>query len=72
MTESPWTKNYAPGVPATVDIPDHSLVDLLDASVERFGGHVALDFYGGTTTYAELGSRSPRQPGAPRPGRAGR
>ncbi len=57
MTESPWTKNYAPGVPATVDIPDHSLVDLLDASVERFGGHVALDFYGGTTTYAELGEQ---------------
>ncbi len=57
MTESPWLKNYAPGVPATVDIPDHSLVDLLDASVTRFGDHVALDFYGSTMTYAAVGEQ---------------
>ncbi|MGB7817287.1 MAG: long-chain-fatty-acid--CoA ligase [Ornithinibacter sp.] len=57
MTESPWHKNYAPGVPATVDIPDHSLVDLLDASVTRFGDHVALDFYGSTMTYTALGEQ---------------
>ncbi len=57
MSEHPWTARYAPGVPATVDIPDHSLVDLLDASVARFGHHVALDFYGGTTTYTELGEQ---------------
>jgi long-chain acyl-CoA synthetase len=60
MTERPWTHSYAPGVPATVDVPDDSLVDLLDASVARFGDHVALDFYGRTTTYAELGEEVSR------------
>jgi long-chain acyl-CoA synthetase len=54
-TERPWVSSYAPGVPTTVDVPDSSLVDLLDSSVERFGTHVALDFFGSTTTYAELG-----------------
>ena len=57
MTERPWTRNYAPGVPADVEVPDQSLVDLLDASVARFGDHVALDFLGRTTTYAELGEQ---------------
>ncbi|HEX6918317.1 MAG TPA: long-chain-fatty-acid--CoA ligase [Phycicoccus sp.] len=57
MTEHPWTASYAPGVPATVDIPDQSLVDLLDSSVTRFADHVALDFFGGTLTYARLGEQ---------------
>ena len=57
MTDRPWLRNYAPGVPATVDVPDHSLVDLLDSSVARFGDHVALDFFGSTTTYAQLGDQ---------------
>ncbi len=57
MTERPWTRSYAPGVPAEVEVPDHSLVDLLDASVARFGDHVALDFVGSTTTYAQLGEQ---------------
>jgi long-chain acyl-CoA synthetase len=60
MTERPWTRSYAAGVPAEVDIPDHSLVALLDASVGRFRDHVALDFYGSTTTYGRLGEQVER------------
>jgi long-chain acyl-CoA synthetase len=56
VENKPWLGSYAPGVPSTVDIPDRSLVDLLDDAVHRFADRVALDFYGGTTTYAELGS----------------
>ncbi len=54
MTEQPWLSSYAPGVPATVDVPDESLFDMLERSVARFGSQVALDFYGSTTTYAAL------------------
>ncbi len=64
MNERPWTRSYAPGVPATVEVPDQSLVDLLDASVARFGEHVALDFFGATTSYTDLGDQVARAAGA--------
>jgi len=53
--DRPWARSYAPGVPLDIDVPEESLVDLFDASVARFGPLVALDFFGATTTYAELG-----------------
>ncbi len=51
----PWAASYPPGVPLDVEVPDESLVELLEASVRRFGPKVALDFFGATTTYTELG-----------------
>jgi long-chain acyl-CoA synthetase len=62
--DKPWLASYAPGVPATVDIPDRSLVGLLDDAVRRFPDRVALDFFGGTTTFAELGTQVARVAGA--------
>ena len=58
--QRPWLAQYAPGVPADIEVTDESLVDLLDASVARFGNLVALDFYGATTTYRELGDQVAR------------
>ncbi|WP_229402102.1 long-chain-fatty-acid--CoA ligase [Micromonospora okii] len=58
--ERPWLRSYAPGVPATVAEPAGSLVDLLHDAVRRFGPRVALDFYGATTTYTELGEQVER------------
>jgi long-chain acyl-CoA synthetase len=54
-TDRPWISQYADGVPATIELPTGSLVDMLDASVKAFRSNVALDFFGSTTTYAELG-----------------
>jgi long-chain acyl-CoA synthetase len=56
----PWVSSYADGVPAEVEVPDESLVDLLDAAVARFGGTVALDFLGATMTYTEVGEQVAR------------
>ena len=53
----PWASSYAPGVPLDIDVPEESLVDLLDASVSRFGPLVALDFFGAGTTYTQLGEQ---------------
>lgn len=53
--ERPWADSYAPGVPLDIDVPEESLVDLLETSVRRFGPKIALDFFGATTTYAQLG-----------------
>ncbi|MCX6500599.1 MAG: long-chain-fatty-acid--CoA ligase [Arthrobacter sp.] len=54
-SDRPWTKHYGPGVPADLKLPKGSLVDLVDASVRRFGAKTALEFFGATTSYRELG-----------------
>jgi long-chain acyl-CoA synthetase len=56
-TPRPWLTSYAPGVPHDIELPDGSLFDLVEGSARRFGEHVALEFFGSTTTYAELGEQ---------------
>ncbi|MDO9589519.1 MAG: long-chain-fatty-acid--CoA ligase [Microcella sp.] len=51
----PWLSSYASKVPHDIAPTTQTLTDMLDASVQGFGAHVALDFFGATTTYAELG-----------------
>ncbi|SCF27784.1 long-chain acyl-CoA synthetase [Micromonospora purpureochromogenes] len=58
--ERPWLRSYAPDVPATIAPSEESLVDLLRAAAGRFGSRVALDFFGSTTTYAELDAQVAR------------
>ncbi|WP_433393250.1 long-chain-fatty-acid--CoA ligase [Micromonospora sp. KLBMP9576] len=58
--ERPWLRSYAPDVPATVTPSDESLVDLLRDAARRFGPRVALDFFGATTTYADLDAQVSR------------
>ncbi|PWU45721.1 long-chain fatty acid--CoA ligase [Micromonospora globispora] len=58
--DRPWTRSYAPGVPATIAEQTGSLVDLLTDAARRFGPRVALDFFGATTTYAELDAQVAR------------
>ena len=55
-----WHSQYAEGVPHEIDVTDESLCDLLDVAVRRFPDHVALDFFGATTTYRELGDQVSR------------
>jgi long-chain acyl-CoA synthetase len=56
----PWVASYAQDVPAEVEVPDGSLAHLIDDSVRTYGRHVALEFFGATTTYAELGDQIAR------------
>jgi long-chain acyl-CoA synthetase len=53
--ERPWLAAYSIGVPADIDRPSLSLPQMLDQSVERFGDHPALDFFGSVTSYRKLG-----------------
>jgi long-chain acyl-CoA synthetase len=50
----PWTASYAPGVPEDLDPQSGSLVDILDASTRDYPDAPALEFFGRTTTYADL------------------
>ena len=59
-TPRPWLASYAEGVPDEIDLPTGSLYDLVEASVAAFGGNVALEFFGRTTTYAQLGEQISR------------
>jgi len=56
----PWLASYAPGVPDDIEEQTGSLADLIQASVEQYPNNVALEFFGKTTTYAQLGDQVER------------
>lgn len=58
--DAPWVKHYQPGVPAQIELPTESLVALYERSVAEAGDSVATEFFGRTTTYAELGEQIER------------
>lgn len=49
-----WTRHYQPGVRPTIDLPTTSLVEMCERATAEAGDAVALQFFGRTTTYAEL------------------
>lgn len=60
LSGRPWLASYAPGVPVDVEEPLDSLPEMLAASAARYGDRVALDFFGATTTYAQLATQVDR------------
>lgn len=58
--DKPWLKWYDEGVGAEVDIPDVSLMDLIDKAASEFPANPALHFLGVTLTYGELMSLADR------------
>lgn len=60
FTTRPWLNAYAPGVPHEIDLPTGTLVDMVEDAVGRFRKHTALEFFGATTGYAELGEQIDR------------
>ncbi|MEX1078946.1 MAG: long-chain-fatty-acid--CoA ligase [Homoserinimonas sp.] len=59
-TPRPWLASYAPSVPHDIELPSGSLLDIVDGSVREFPKSVALEFFGKTMTYAELGDQIAR------------
>ncbi|HEX6366768.1 MAG TPA: long-chain-fatty-acid--CoA ligase [Agromyces sp.] len=59
-TPRPWLGSYAEGVPHDIEPETGSLYDLVRGSVEQYPDHVALEFFGATTTYAQLGEQIER------------
>jgi long-chain acyl-CoA synthetase len=59
-TPRPWLTSYAPSVPHDIELPSGSLLDIVDGSVRDYPRNVALEFFGKTMTYAELGDQVAR------------
>lgn len=59
-SQQPWVKNYQPGVPAEIELPTESLIDMLEHSVAEAGNLPALEFFGRRTSYRELGEQVDR------------
>ena len=50
----PWINHYDPGVPAEIDIPEITLVDLFDDAVRQYGDSVCIIAEDKTLTYAQV------------------
>jgi long-chain acyl-CoA synthetase len=58
--ERPWLKNYEPGVPYTVGVPNIPLHHLLRSAVRRFPLRPAIIFEGSRLTYRRLNHETNR------------
>ena len=55
-----WAAAYGPGVPLHLEHGDSTLVDRFERSARNWPDRVALEFLGGTTTYARFADRVAR------------
>src|SRR5699024_10019809 len=61
MTENhPWVQHYQPGVPAEIEIPPTSLVEMCEEAIRLGGDGIALQFFGRKTSYRQLGDQIAR------------
>ncbi len=52
-----FTKHYQPGVPARIELPTESLVEMFERSCRQAGGRTACVFFGAETSYRQLGDQ---------------
>ena len=60
LTDRPWLTSYALRVPRDIVEPTETLSQMLSRSVRKYRRQVALQFFGATTTYGELGDEVSR------------
>jgi len=53
----PWLAAYAPGVPPEIDAPEQTLTSMIEGSAKKYRRKVALDFFGKTVSYRQLGKQ---------------
>lgn len=50
----PWLKCYPMGVPADIEIPEKSIIDMVDEAVGKWGNKTAVVFYGKKMKHKEI------------------
>ncbi len=57
FSDRPWLDSYALRVPRDIAEPTETLSQMLSSSARKYRRNVALQFFGATITYGELGDR---------------
>lgn len=57
LATRPWVQRYNPGVERDISLPDTSLSHLMEQAVRNAPDAIALDFFGTTTTYSQVGEQ---------------
>jgi len=52
--DKPWLKHYDKGVQPTVEVPSHTILDMLDQSARKHPAHPAINFKGKALTYRQF------------------
>lgn len=60
LADRPWTSSYSPGVPRDIELPETSLIHMLERSVAQHAAKTALVFFGARTSYGQLGAQVER------------
>jgi long-chain acyl-CoA synthetase len=60
FTDRPWLNSYALRVPRDIAEPTETLSQMLSNSVRKYRRNVAVQFFGASTTYGELGEQVSR------------
>jgi long-chain acyl-CoA synthetase len=58
--KKPWTKWYAKGTPADIEIPEKSIPEMVDEAVKKWGDKTAVIFYGKKIKHKEIYEQSLR------------
>lgn len=53
-TDKPWLKQYDPGVPHHLDLPDHTIQDFLIQAAQKFPNNTAITFKGTRISYRDF------------------
>jgi long-chain acyl-CoA synthetase len=56
----PWTKWYAKGVPADLNLPEKTIIDAIDENFKKWGDKLAVIFYGKKIKHKEIHEASLR------------
>jgi len=56
----PWLKSYPKGVPADIQVPEKSIVDMIDEATEKWSDKTAVVFYGKKMKHKEIRDMSLR------------
>ncbi len=57
-TDKPWLKQYDPGVPYQLDLPDHTIQDFLTQAAQKFPNNTAVTFKGTRLNYRDFDALS--------------
>jgi len=56
----PWLKWYPKGVPADIEVPEKSIIDMIDEAAEKWGDKISVIFYGKKLKHKEIRDMSLR------------